>query len=67
MGGRGRRGCKGESITGLSVPEGELLFIASPCCVLVMSYPPSPYKTELVFYLTPIERGKKEEERGGVT
>lgn len=30
-----------ESITGISVPEGELLFIASPCCALVMSSSPT--------------------------
>lgn len=56
-------GCEWESITGFSVPEGELLFIASPCCVLVMSYPPTPSKQSSVLYSTPYVCIKKEKKK----
>lgn len=41
----------------LFCPGRELLFIASPCCVLVMSYPPTPSKQSSVLYL--MSRKKK--------
>lgn len=64
MGGKKRSaGCKRESITGLSVPEGELLFIASPCCVPVMSYPPTPSKAELCALLNTYRVKKKKKKR----